>query len=84
MTPEIVIEETARHFMVPRDVWCGSNTRAKTYVIIRHVACAVAIRLSIDPAKFAKAIMLEEDTIADVGRKAAYKYSMHVADVRTC
>lgn len=78
-----IIEETAKHFMVPRDVWCGSNSRAKRDVIIRHVACAVAVRLSVDIPSFAKAISLEEDTIGDVGRKAAYKHSMHVADVLT-
>ena len=78
-----VIEETAKHFMVPREVWCGSNSHAKSNVIICAVACAAAERLSVNRAEFAAAIQLSEDTVADVGRKAAFKHSMHVADVLT-
>lgn len=81
MTPEIVIEETAKHFMVPRQAWCGSRSKAKSNVIIRAVACAVAVRLNLPLKAFADAISLTEATVSDVGRKAAYTYSGHVADV---
>lgn len=80
-TPEVVIEEVAKHFMVPRVAWCGARSKAKNNVIIRAVACAVAERLSVNRAAFAEVIHLAEQTIADIGRKAAYQYSGHVSDV---